>query len=105
MLDSGLIDEAEYKEIKARQEVLDEFVKNLNTIQLQDSLLKLSSMDSVALRQMVLPQPRAARLLLGGGGGRAREGREREGEEPCAEPSRACGGGLHQGENSGSGRG
>lgn len=42
-----------YKEIKARQEVLDEFVKNLNTIQLQDSLLKLSSMDSVALRQMV----------------------------------------------------
>ncbi|HEY0771207.1 MAG TPA: tetratricopeptide repeat protein, partial [Sphingobacteriaceae bacterium] len=42
-----------YKEIKARQEILDEFVKNLNTIQLQDSLLKLSSMDSVALRQMV----------------------------------------------------
>jgi tetratricopeptide (TPR) repeat protein len=42
-----------YKEIKERQLVLDEFVKNLNTIQLQDSLLKLSSLDSVALRQMV----------------------------------------------------
>jgi tetratricopeptide (TPR) repeat protein len=42
-----------YKEIKARQEILDEFVKNLNTIQLQDSLLKLSSMDTVELRKMV----------------------------------------------------
>jgi tetratricopeptide (TPR) repeat protein len=42
-----------YKDIKARKEVLDEFVKNLRTIQLQDSLLKLASMDTVALRQMV----------------------------------------------------
>jgi tetratricopeptide (TPR) repeat protein len=42
-----------YDLIKARQEILDEFVKNLNTIQLQDSLLKLSTMDSTSLRNMV----------------------------------------------------
>jgi tetratricopeptide (TPR) repeat protein len=42
-----------YKEIKARQEILDEFVKNLNTIQLQDSLLKLSELDTAALKAMV----------------------------------------------------
>ncbi len=47
------IDYEGYDKIKARQEVLDEFVKNLNTIQLQDSLLKLSSMDSLGLRHIL----------------------------------------------------
>lgn len=42
-----------YEAIKARQEILDEFVANLNTIQWQDSLLSLSQFDSVALRAMV----------------------------------------------------
>ncbi len=38
-----------YAEIKARQEILDEFVKNLNTIKWQDSLLVLANLDSAAL--------------------------------------------------------
>ena len=38
-----------YEEIKARQEILDEFVKNLNTIKWQDSLLVLANLDSAAL--------------------------------------------------------
>lgn len=42
-----------YEAIKARQEVLNEFVTNLNVIQWQDSLLRLSSLDSVALRAVV----------------------------------------------------
>ena len=39
-----------YAKIKTRQEILNEFVKNLKTIQWQDSLLAMSSLDSVALR-------------------------------------------------------
>lgn len=39
----------DYEAIKERKEVLDEFVTQLNTIQLQDSLLALSSLDSVSL--------------------------------------------------------
>ncbi len=42
-----------YAEIKARQEILNEFVQYLNVINLQDSLLALSSLDSVALRGKV----------------------------------------------------
>ena len=38
-----------YKEIKERQEVLDEFVTQLNIINTQDSLLALASMDSTSL--------------------------------------------------------
>lgn len=42
-----------YEQIKARQEVLNEFVKHLKTIQWQDSLLSLALLDSVALRTMI----------------------------------------------------
>jgi tetratricopeptide (TPR) repeat protein len=42
-----------YAEIKARQEILDEFVKNLNTIKWQDSLLVLSNLDSAGLRMKI----------------------------------------------------
>ena len=42
-----------YEAIKARQQVLNEFVKNLKTIAWQDSLLRLSSLDSAALRTIV----------------------------------------------------
>jgi len=42
-------DEPEYENIKERQEILEVFVTQLNTIQLQDSLLTLSYMDSTEL--------------------------------------------------------
>jgi tetratricopeptide (TPR) repeat protein len=42
-----------YSEIKARQEILDEFVKNLNTIKWQDSLLLLSNLDSATIRMKI----------------------------------------------------
>jgi tetratricopeptide (TPR) repeat protein len=38
-----------YAQIKARQEILNEFVKNLQTIEWQDSLLALAKMDSAAI--------------------------------------------------------
>lgn len=41
--------EEEYERIKRRQEILADFVQQLNTIALQDSLLQLSLMDSSAL--------------------------------------------------------
>ena len=42
-----------YAAIKARQEILNEFVKHLKTVQWQDSLLSLASLDSAAIRIMV----------------------------------------------------
>lgn len=42
-----------YAAIKHRQEVLNEFVTNLNTIQWQDSLLSMSALDSASLRARV----------------------------------------------------
>jgi tetratricopeptide (TPR) repeat protein len=42
-----------YAAIKARQEVLNEFVKHLKTIQWQDSLLSMSSLDSASLRGQI----------------------------------------------------
>lgn len=42
-----------YAAIKARQEILNEFVGHLKTVQWQDSLLSLSSLDSAALRIIV----------------------------------------------------
>ena len=42
-----------YSSIKARQEILNEFVRHLKTVQWQDSLLSLASLDSAALRVMV----------------------------------------------------
>lgn len=43
----------DYESIKQRQEVLAEFVTQLKTIELQDSLLMLSNMDSVSLRAKI----------------------------------------------------
>ena len=42
-----------YASIKSRQEILNEFVKHLKTVQWQDSLLSLSALDSAAIRVMV----------------------------------------------------
>ena len=42
-----------YAAIKQRQEVLNEFVANLNTIQWQDSLLAMAALDSATLRARV----------------------------------------------------
>ncbi|HEY8513371.1 MAG TPA: hypothetical protein VIL31_15540 [Cyclobacteriaceae bacterium] len=42
-----------YAAIKQRQEVLNEFVTNLNTIEWQDSLLAMASLDSATLRARV----------------------------------------------------
>ncbi len=42
-----------YAAIKARQEVLNEFVKHLKTIQWQDSLLRMSTLDSTSLRSQI----------------------------------------------------
>ncbi len=52
-----------YEDIKARQEILDEFVKNLKTITWQDSLLTLSSLDSVGLRALIDSAYQAKKLL------------------------------------------
>lgn len=41
-----------YDAIKSRAEILNEFVRHLKTIQWQDSLLKLSSLDSAAIYQI-----------------------------------------------------
>jgi tetratricopeptide (TPR) repeat protein len=42
-----------YEAIKARQEILNDFVKHLKTVELQDSLIALSALDSASLRHMV----------------------------------------------------
>lgn len=42
-----------YKAIQTRQKVLNEFVKNLNTIAWQDSLLVMAKMDTAALRKHI----------------------------------------------------
>lgn len=42
-----------YQAIQARQKVLDAFVKNLNTIAWQDSLLVMAKMDTASLRQHI----------------------------------------------------
>lgn len=42
-----------YATIKTRKEILDEFVTNLTTIQWQDSLLNMASLDSTALRARI----------------------------------------------------
>ena len=42
-----------YTSIKARQQILNEFVGYLKTVQLQDSLLALSNLDSAAIRMKV----------------------------------------------------
>lgn len=42
-----------YASIKSRQEILNEFVQHMQTVQWQDSLLTLSSLDSATIRLMV----------------------------------------------------
>lgn len=42
-----------YKNIQARQKILNEFVKNLNTITWQDSLLRMAKMDTASLRKHI----------------------------------------------------
>jgi tetratricopeptide (TPR) repeat protein len=42
-----------YEQIKIRAEILNEFVKHLNTISWQDSLLSMSQIDSLTLRQRI----------------------------------------------------
>ncbi|UII22038.1 type IX secretion system periplasmic lipoprotein PorW/SprE [Fulvivirga ligni] len=42
-----------YEKIKQRQEVLADFVTQINTIQLQDSLLELASLDSVSIMNRI----------------------------------------------------
>jgi tetratricopeptide (TPR) repeat protein len=42
-----------YKAIQARQKILNEFVKNLNTITWQDSLLVMAKMDTATLRKHI----------------------------------------------------
>jgi tetratricopeptide (TPR) repeat protein len=43
----------DYEKIKERAKVLNEFVKNLKTIQWQDSLLTMANLDSVSLRKRI----------------------------------------------------
>ena len=56
-------DHENYASIKARQEILNEFVTHLKTVQWQDSLLSLSSLDSAALRTLVDSAVTAERKL------------------------------------------
>ncbi len=64
-----------YEAIKARQEILNEFVKHLKTIEWQDSLLVLSTLDSATIMTMVdsvVAEREKARELKEGGKKRRR---------------------------------
>jgi len=52
-----------YAAIKERHEILNEFVKNLNTIKWQDSLLSLANLDSLQLRGKIDSTFEAKKLL------------------------------------------
>ena len=64
-------DEPNYVQVEKRQQVLDELVSQLNTVQLQDSLLRLVQLDSLSLRtylediarQQIAEEERQARLV------------------------------------------
>lgn len=62
-----------YAEIKARQEILDEFVKNLNTIKWQDSLLLLANLDSATIRMKIDSSFQAKKALAD-----AKEGKKKK---------------------------
>jgi tetratricopeptide (TPR) repeat protein len=62
-----------YAEIKARQEILDEFVKNLNTIKWQDSLLVLANLDSATIRMKIDSSFQAKKALAD-----AKEGKKKK---------------------------
>ena len=57
------VDYEGYAAIKARQEILDDFVKNLNTIKWQDSLLMMVNLDSLGLRSRIDSTFQARKLL------------------------------------------
>jgi tetratricopeptide (TPR) repeat protein len=59
-----------FAEIKARQEILDEFVKNLNTIKWQDSLLVLSTLDSATIRMKIDSSYQAKKAIDEANGGK-----------------------------------
>lgn len=75
-------DYEEYEAVKTRQEVLDDFIKQLKTIELQDSLLLLSEIDSIGLVKMFNDQIEA------------RQKREKEQEEANKRNRRSNGGQL-----------
>ncbi|MEO1054034.1 MAG: tetratricopeptide repeat protein [Bacteroidota bacterium] len=52
----------DYELIKERKEILDNFVTQINTIQLQDSLLSLAEMDSSALMTLINDQLKAKEI-------------------------------------------
>jgi len=62
-----------YKAIKARQEILNDFVKNLNTIKWQDSLLSMANLDSLALRARIDSSFKAKELLTSSKDGRKKK--------------------------------
>ncbi|HKZ36292.1 MAG TPA: tetratricopeptide repeat protein [Chryseolinea sp.] len=62
-----------YEAIKARQEILDEFVTHLNTIKWQDSLLSLANMDSATLRMKIDSSFQAKKAL-----NEAKEGKKKK---------------------------
>jgi len=63
-----------YAAIKERHEVLNDFVKNLNTIKWQDSLLVLSTLDSAQLRTMIDSTFEAKKLLAEKNAGKKKRG-------------------------------
>lgn len=66
-----------YAAIKARQEILNEFVKHLNTIKWQDSLLRLANLDSTALRVKVDSAVKAREALAAQKAGKKKRGSNR----------------------------
>lgn len=66
-----------YAAIKARQSILDEFVKNLNTIKWQDSLLAMAGMDSLALRARIDSSFQAKKALAEKSEGKKKKKRNR----------------------------
>lgn len=73
-----------YTSIKARQEILNDFVKHLKTVQWQDSLLSLASMDTAALRIMVDSAITAQQKLAELKEGKKKKRRNRVEIEPSA---------------------
>lgn len=68
-----------YAAIKARQEILNEFVKHLKTISWQDSLLSLATLDSVTLRSKIDSALTARKALAEGPAGKKKKRIERIG--------------------------
>jgi tetratricopeptide (TPR) repeat protein len=93
-----------YARIKARSEILNDFVKQLNTIKWQDSLLSMASLDSAKLRSIIEADYQAKKLAEEKRAGKKKKRTNRisiesnansvfattsEGEEPPAEEENA----------------